>query len=553
MCTNEENAGGMNADGMDACGFAPDEMKDPDENEAQTQSDESEQAGKAFQTEVAGQVEDAEQTKETEWHEENGQQDLFEEAYVDKSVDYMAVKRQSKKKVRRIALISVCTLVASVLIFYLSVAVYFMFHYNGNTYIDGVRRSFSKVSSVEKDINNYVDNYSLTIVTNDNSSYRISGADMGVNIMVTYGAKSIKHEQNAFFWPFYMNGVKNYTTKYEITYDEQKLSDALMKLDFMKPENMTAGENAYVDIVDGKSEIVEETEGTMIDSEVLMAFLNSAIISGEEKVFLHDTACYEKAEITSDSSKIKNIQSAADRMLDTVIFYYIDEVEWELTGETFGDWMYYSNGTWKLSYDSVEQYVDNLALRYDTVGTDRTFVTYTGKRVTETGKKYGWQIDRESEVFEINRILHSGISRKREPAMLMRGAAYTDKDDIGDTYVEVDLTNQHVYCIYEGKLVVESDCVTGNVAAGHTTPEGLYSVTYKASPAVLKGEDYESHVSYWMPFNGGIGLHDATWRGTFGGTIYQRSGSHGCVNLPLSKAKEIYGYVSKGTPVICYY
>ena len=60
-------------------------------------------------------------------------------------------------------------------------------------------------------------------------------------------------------------------------------------------------------------------------------------------------------------------------------------------------------------------------------------------------------------------------------------------------------------------------------------------------------------VSYWMPFNGNIGMHDASWRSSFGGDIYKTNGSHGCINLPVSVAQELYGYVEKGTPVICYY
>ena len=71
--------------------------------------------------------------------------------------------------------------------------------------------------------------------------------------------------------------------------------------------------------------------------------------------------------------------------------------------------------------------------------------------------------------------------------------------------------------------------------------------------ATLTGENYATPVSYWMPFNGNIGMHDANWRSSFGGNIYKTNGSHGCVNLPPSVAAELYGYVEKGTPVICYY
>jgi len=55
-----------------------------------------------------------------------------------------------------------------------------------------------------------------------------------------------------------------------------------------------------------------------------------------------------------------------------------------------------------------------------------------------------------------------------------------------------------------------------------------------------------------MPFNGGVGLHDASWRSTFGGKIYVTGGSHGCINLPRSAAETIYNNISAGTPVLVY-
>ena len=67
------------------------------------------------------------------------------------------------------------------------------------------------------------------------------------------------------------------------------------------------------------------------------------------------------------------------------------------------------------------------------------------------------------------------------------------------------------------------------------------------------GSDYASPVTYWMPFNGGIGMHDATWRSTFGGKIYLNAGSHGCVNMPYQKAGSVYNNVSAGYPIVVHY
>ena len=100
--------------------------------------------------------------------------------------------------------------------------------------------------------------------------------------------------------------------------------------------------------------------------------------------------------------------------------------------------------------------------------------------------------------------------------------------------------NQKLWMYVDGECIVETNVVTGNINNGNGTRKGVFSLTYKTRNAVLRGPGYESPVSYWMPFDGDIGLHDATWRSSFGGTIYKYNGSHGCVNMPFNAAKTVY-------------
>ena len=81
----------------------------------------------------------------------------------------------------------------------------------------------------------------------------------------------------------------------------------------------------------------------------------------------------------------------------------------------------------------------------------------------------------------------------------------------------------------------------------------VYKIVYKQRNATLVGEGYSSPVSYFMPFAYNIGIHDASWRDTFGGTIYKTSGSHGCINVPPAFAEQLFNAVDKGTPVVAYY
>jgi len=123
--------------------------------------------------------------------------------------------------------------------------------------------------------------------------------------------------------------------------------------------------------------------------------------------------------------------------------------------------------------------------------------------------------------------------------------------------VEIDIANQHVWMYKNDTLIASTNCVTGNESARHSTPTGVYKLAGKQRDRYLRGKNddgtnYCSFVKYWMPFNGGIGLHDASWRSKFGGEIYKNSGSHGCVNLPRSVAETIYNNIDKSYFIVVY-
>lgn len=117
-----------------------------------------------------------------------------------------------------------------------------------------------------------------------------------------------------------------------------------------------------------------------------------------------------------------------------------------------------------------------------------------------------------------------------------------------DMFVEVDISDQTVELYKDNDIILTTLCVTGKDST--PTRIGYFPIKYKTYDTYLKGPGYNSHVYYWMPFDGGIGLHDAAWRSEFGGDIHFNGGSHGCVNMPHDAAKTIYENVSSGTKVL---
>lgn len=128
---------------------------------------------------------------------------------------------------------------------------------------------------------------------------------------------------------------------------------------------------------------------------------------------------------------------------------------------------------------------------------------------------------------------------------------YVDKQftkDLDGKFVVIDISDQKLWLYDENNVLLSTDIVTGKLDT--PTNLGIFKVYGKQTCRYLTGSDYSSFVNYWMPFNGGIGMHDATWRKKFGGDIYLDDGSHGCVNMPLDVTDDIYENVSVGTKVL---
>ena len=211
----------------------------------------------------------------------------------------------------------------------------------------------------------------------------------------------------------------------------------------------------------------------------------------------------------------------------------------------------------------IADYVDKMAKITDSVGYDRTFgSTWMGEVTVPGTSYYGWEIDEASEAQALNQALLAGYRGTREPIYLSREAAKTsDNYGVGGDYVEIDLSNQHLWVYRNYQCVLETDIVSGLMDERHFTPEGIFWMLSRETNTTLKGEQlpnntysYEAPVAYWMKLTeDGVGLHDADWKWVFGGEEYIWNGSHGCVNLPVDLAGQIYNLTSYDTPVVMYY
>ena len=468
------------------------------------------------------------------------------------------MKEKNKRKKQQAAsgknytgLVLTCIMTA-IAVIYVGFAIYFESHFCFGTSIDGIAVGGSSVEKVEDAFRTEMKNYQLTVTAREDKNGTIAGSDIDMEPVFQGEIETLLNEQNGFSWLIRMFQKQEFELEKVVSYDEQKLNEAVSNLPCMKDQR-TPVDATYADYTkENGYALVPADYGTEVDAAKVKMAVSDAILVLDETVDLEQSDCYRKPAVGDDDKDLLDLIDTLNQYVGVTITYDFGDDKEVLDGTTISTWL--SEGTdEKVSIDEEEvlAFVKTLAKKYNTAYSPKELKTSYGTTVTVTGGFYGWRINNSGEVEQILADLKAGKDVEREPVYLTTANSHGEHD-YGDSYVEINLTNQHLFLYKDGKLVVESDFVSGNLAKGHDTPTGAFGLTYKTMNAVLRGPDYETPVTYWMPFNGDVGMHDATWRNKFGGSIYKTGGSHGCINLPASAAKKIYETIDKGYAVLVY-
>ncbi|MBQ7098585.1 MAG: L,D-transpeptidase family protein [Oscillospiraceae bacterium] len=317
----------------------------------------------------------------------------------------------------------------------------------------------------------------------------------------------------------------------------------------------TAPKNATVSYNSSKKQFAAAAgaNGTEVDAAAAESAAAAAIGMLEPSVQVKADVKKIAPEYTVDSDKVKSAVNTANGYLkvnlsytyspeggasSTVALSAADLASFVSISESMGV---------SISKSKIESYVSRMSDKHSGSDYKASFQTTGGSTIGLTVTYYGQRINKSAMADDLYKCVTEGISGTRT-------APYSAKSSkpYGGNYVEVNLSSQKLWVYKNGEQVVSTSLVSGSVAEGHRTPTGVYSIYSKQTDRYLTGADYRSFVHYWMPFLGGYGLHDASWRSSFGGDIYLYDGSHGCVNLPSSAAKKVYNNISVGTKVILY-
>ena len=362
--------------------------------------------------------------------------------------------------------------------------------------------------------------------------------------------------QRSWAWPVMMLaqlfGERN--SAFETSYNADLVPEAVSNLACMQKSNMIKPQNAQVALTDDGARVQTEIYGTTLDVEKTEEAVKKALNDGCTSIDLDALGLYVNPKVNSSDLSLASKAMAMNKVLGAKILLRFGNRTEVINSEVIARFLTKEGSSYTLNEEKVRRYVSRLAKKYDTYQCEREFFTSIGTKVTlEEGiGDYGWLLDQEAVYEQILEAIRSQKKTTITP-IFTREAYCADADDIGDTYVEISLTNQMMWFYKNGMLVVKTPVVTGNPYAGHETPSGgVWSLKGKMRNQTLSGQGYASPVDYWMPFNNGVGIHDMQSRAYFGGTIYLGSGSHGCVNTPLSAVKLIYDQIEEGVPVIVY-
>ncbi len=449
---------------------------------------------------------------------------------------------------------------------YAAASYYFADRFFEGTWINGVNCSQMTAAQVEEVFKQKFQNYAIEVSARDQNAQTIAGSDIGYQYLSTGEVLKLLKQQKPYEWIRGLYEQKSYTVSENTGYNRTQLQEQLKALSCAQAENQTAPENAYVAYQNGQFVIVPETAGSKLDIKEAYKVLDAAVEAGQTSVNFNDTPeAYVSADVTSDSPELQSALEACNNYTKASITYTFGDQTTTLNGDTIKDWLQFDEKG-QLVWDDnsfqqhVADYVAQLAATYDTVGTEREFQTTSGRTVYVSSSVYGWKIDQAAEAAQLSQEIQSGTQTTREPVYSQTANSY-GVNDLGNTYIEVDLSEQHMYYYQNGSDIFESDFVSGNMSyADRQTHSGIFTLYYKKSPDVLRGTmkadgsyEYESKVEYWMPFDGGIGFHDASWRDEFGGDIYLTDGSHGCINLPPENAGVLYDLIQYDVPIVCFY
>lgn len=442
---------------------------------------------------------------------------------------------------------------------YLGLAIYYQDSFMYGTWINGIYCTGKTVPEAAEELSENFEYDVLYVVTPQDVEV-LEVSDLDIQYDFESALKEYRRRQNPLVWYSRMlTGHQNEEVIPKITFNPDLLEEWIYTIDSYESNLqleedyllITLGENGY-EIIEEKEKILNFSKATEKLTEIIQ--------NAGTEINLEEEDCYFTREETVEMQEVRELYEKIEQVQNISLTYKLKETEKKVMPVEIAAWIGRNkdgsfrldqNGDLVFDKDAITDFVEELANNYDT-WQNFPFTTHDGREIVLKKGNYGTKIYQQKEVSYLMNYLEEPTEIVREPAYI-RNITYGERNAIDTTYVEVDMTAQKMMFFKEGERILETDVVTGCTSQGMGTPELVCYVYGKSRNAILRGANYRSFVNYWVPVYGGIGLHDATWRNKFGGELYKKSGSHGCINTPLERMAELYGMLEIGMPVVIHY
>ncbi len=453
--------------------------------------------------------------------------------------------------------------ISVILVFFMAVYVLAVLKYKDTyfygTRINGIKCVGLDVETVNDMLKSSGKVYDITVSSSYGQKETIKAETVSLTADYTNPLREILAGQNALFWVANIfNPLPDYVIEPDIIFDPVKLKEASDGLSVVKKFDPGRPQSLEIELSDN-GYFLNDTTGLSVNPLNVSELIEREIRQENYDVTIPDYYFVLK-DLTEEEEKTLTDWKDVSSFISSNIVYDMGAEKITIDSAVLSTFLSRDaigfkrneDGSLFIDEEKIKAYIDDICDRYETLGKVRKFISVNDEEKTFESNLYGTRIDVKAEEEYILSAVKKKTDEVHVPKYLKEGFV-RGLDDIGGTRIEIDLTRQKLYYLVDGEVSKTYDIVSGNPNNDKATPEMLCSVIKKAEDTYLQGEDYKSHVNYWMAiYKTYIGIHDAVWQSSFGGKRYLTNGSKGCINLKLSDAEELYGMVELGTPVLVY-
>lgn len=435
---------------------------------------------------------------------------------------------------------------------------FFQSHFVPNTKIGAISVSQLTLENAQAHIQKELEEQQVMLTENEQELGYIELSQVNVQTETAEVLQQLLAQQVPAKWPIYLFSAPESPEQLDdyVAFDVTML-EALLANVGVNNNDRTASSDAFIGISDeGVFQIKEEVYGQQISAASFETALENELEQGQNRLDLE--SAYIQPSIRQDTPEVINLQARLDEMQGVNITLEVDGEAITIPSSEIASWIFVDdNQEPQVNVEMIEDYLYGLNEKYASLFKTRQFEsTYQGTVTLEPGT-YGWYIDRFTEAETIAANVLAGEDATREPVIGGSGYGLDINDDIGASYVEVDVYHQMMTIYIGGEVALQTAIVTGT--PGTNTVPGTYQVWNMEEDSTLVGYnprtemDYEQPVDYWIAFDDQAqGIHDANWQSSFGGEAYLSNGSLGCINTPPGVMPDVFELVYYGMPVVIF-